>query len=63
MLKKQLSENESSIQSDLGDGKHGHLGLILSNTEFQSLTQTTYKFPNHPGELVLSEDATQCMQT
>ena len=37
-LKTELQANASSIESDLGDGDHGYLGLVLTNKEYASKT-------------------------
>ena len=33
-LKKQLKSNASSVASNLGDGLHGHLGLVINPAEY-----------------------------
>lgn len=58
-LKDLLKENASRVTSDLGGGGHGHLGLILSPTEYATVSPTPYVRPNHPGALVIPQGATQ----
>ncbi len=48
-LKKSLRENASSVQSDLGGGAFGHLGLILDDAPYHALTGHHYVRPVHPG--------------
>ena len=49
-LKKQLKANARSVRSNLGGGAHGHLGLVLSPTEYALISNTPFVEPEHPGE-------------
>ena len=35
ILKDELKANAASVPSDLGGGKHGHLGLVLKDDEYK----------------------------
>ena len=39
-LKQELQANASSVESDLGGGNHGYLGLILAGTEYATISET-----------------------
>ena len=52
-LKKALKANAASVQSELGGGAFGHLGLVLDDATYHRLTQHHYVAPPHPGPLVI----------
>ena len=47
--KKELKLNASHVTSDLGGGAHGHLGLVLTQAEYQLVSVDIYTRPLHPG--------------
>ena len=59
-LKTELRVNGSSVDTDLGGGDHGYLGLILTNVEYARiiLTPTPFVAPNFPGVLTIDPAAT-----
>ena len=50
-LKQELRENASSVESDLGRGDHGYLGLMLTDAEYATVTATPYVPPTYPATL------------
>lgn len=53
-LKKHLKANAANVQSDLGGGAFGHLGLVLDDATYQALTNNQqYTRPPHPGPLAI----------
>ena len=56
-LKRLLSElraNASSVETDLGGGDHGYLGLVLSNVDYASIAGTMpFTAPVYPGPLAI----------
>ena len=51
-LKNELRANASSIDSDLGGGDHGYLGLILTEEEYARVCPgTPFVAPAYPGQL------------
>ena len=54
-LQDQLKINAQAIPSVLGGGNHGHLGLVVSPTEYQMITLTPFVRPTNPGEFVLTQ--------
>ena len=59
-LKTELRANISSIDTDLGGGDHGYLGLILSDQEYLRIipTPTQFQGPTWPGTLIIAPAAT-----
>ena len=52
-LKQELRANASSVESDLGGGDHGYLGLVLTDAEYATVSNTPFLAPNYPVELVI----------
>lgn len=52
-LKDKIKANASVVQSDLGGGAHGHLGLVLVPLEYANSSATPYLRPAHPGPLII----------
>ena len=50
-LKQELRANASSVESDLGGGDHGYLGLVLTNEEYATVSNTAFKAPAYPAAL------------
>ena len=61
-LKQELPANASSVESDLGGGDHGYLGLVLTNPEYAAVSQTAFQAPKYPAALTIPATATQDMQ-
>ena len=59
-LKQELRANASSVETDLGGGNHGYLGLYLSDAEYGRILPTPTRFvaPAWPGQLVIDPAAT-----
>ena len=59
-LQNKVKANAKSIHSTLGGRQHGHLGLVLSDTEYDAIPNTQRCVrPTHPGHLNISNTATQ----
>ena len=53
-LKNELRANASSVDTDLGGGDHGYLGLVLSEEEYARVTpNNAFIAPEFPGPLVI----------
>ena len=50
----QLKSNTCGVTSDLDGGTHGHLGLIMTPTEYATISLVPYISPTHPGALTIS---------
>ena len=63
-LKTELRANASSVDTDLGGGDHGYLGLILTDVEYARITPTPSPFvaPNFPGPLVIDSSLNAVQQ-
>lgn len=48
-LQQTLYSNAANIPSQLGGGKHGHLGIIMSPSLYGTISSTPYIAPNDPG--------------
>ena len=57
-LTTELRANASSIDSDLGGGDHGYLGLVLTAADYLSVVGTAFTAPNFPPRLTLPATAT-----
>ena len=59
-LKQELRANSSSVDTDLGGGDHGYLGLYLSDVEYAWInpTPTPFVAPAWPGTLALDPAST-----
>ena len=58
-LKQELCANASSVESDLGSGDHGYLGLVLSNADYASVSDTAFVAPNYPQPLTIPPGTSQ----
>ena len=58
-LKKELRSNASSVETDLGGGNHGYLGLLKKDEDYNA-TPDTQPFlpPTCPSPLTISQDST-----
>lgn len=64
-LKLELQLNSSSVETDLGGGNHGFLGLVLSDQEHATTpSMQPFVLPNYPAPLNISNNTTsmQAMQ-
>ena len=59
-LKQELRANSSSVETDLGGGDHGYLGLYLSDVEYANIIPqpTRFEAPVWPGTLTIDPTAT-----
>ena len=59
-LKNELRANASSVDTDLGGGDHGYLGLVLTDVEYANINPTPQAFiaPAFPGTLTIPATAT-----
>jgi hypothetical protein len=44
-----LNTNAMSVSSYVGGGRHGHLGIIMTNKEYFSIAAHVFPVPNNPG--------------
>ena len=58
-LKQELRANASSVESDLGSGDHGFLGLVLDDTEYAKVSLTAFDAPEYPNPLAIPTNTTQ----
>jgi len=53
ILRNQLKANARSVPSNLGGGTLGHLGLVLSPTNYVLTSDVLFVCPTHPGPLTI----------
>jgi hypothetical protein len=52
-LRNELKANAQSVYSNLSNGAHGHLALVLSDAQYTIITAFPFIWPAHPGALVI----------
>ena len=55
ILQKQIKANAASVTSSLGGGFHGHLGLVISASEYNNISGCHFAKPIHPGKLTIPD--------
>ena len=59
-LKQELRANASSVESDLGGGDHGYLGLVITNAEYTTVTATPFVPPTYHVTLTIPQVRIKC---
>jgi hypothetical protein len=49
VIRRLLNTNAMSVSSYVGGGRHGHLGIIMTNDEYFSIAAGLFLVPNNPG--------------
>jgi hypothetical protein len=49
VIRRLLNTNAMSVSSYLGRGRHGHLGIIMTNEEYFSIAADVFPVPENPG--------------
>ncbi len=57
-LRNELKANAQSVYSNLSDGAHGHLALVLDDVQYALLTNQPFVRPTHPGALNMAANIT-----
>ena len=60
-LHNEMKSNSQSVQSSLGGGQYGHLGLVLNVQQYGLLSNAPFIRPAHPGALVIPPNTTNHM--
>jgi len=63
ILRNQLKANARSVPSNLRGGTLGHLGLVLSPTNYALISNVPFVRPTHPGPLTIPHGASRNMAT
>ena len=60
-LQAEVRDNAQAVQSDLGGGQHGHLGLVCTQAAYTALVPqaSAYTRPVNPGRLAVTPNLTQ----
>ena len=56
----ELKSKTLSVQSNLFEGTHGHIGLLITNMKYTTLSPVAYVRPVHPGILKISRKRNTC---
>jgi hypothetical protein len=62
-LRNELKANAQSVYSNLSDGAHGHLALVVNATQYALITNQPFDRPDHPGALTIPANTTAPMIT
>lgn len=57
-MRNELKANAQSVYSNLSDGAHGHLALVLSDQQYGLITNAPFVRPVHPGVLTIPQGTT-----
>jgi hypothetical protein len=49
VIRRLLNTNAMSVASYEGGGRHGHLGIIMTNKEYFAITVDVFPVPDNPG--------------
>jgi hypothetical protein len=49
VIRRLLNTNDMSVASYEGGGRHGHLGIIITNEEYFAVALDVFPVPNNPG--------------
>jgi hypothetical protein len=60
-LRNELKANAQAVYSNLSDGAHGHLALVLSDAQYALLTAQPFVRPIFPGPLAIPAGTTAAM--
>ena len=64
VLTRELVKLASSVKTKLGGGKHGHIGLVLDDTKYTTISDGNKSFviPAHPGSYPANVSADAAMR-
>jgi hypothetical protein len=49
IIRRLLNTNDMSVSSYVGGGRHGHLGIIMTNEEYFAIAADVFPLPDNPG--------------
>ena len=49
IIQNELKANAGTVQTHLGGGANGHLGLVMTDADYADVCNTPYVRPKHPG--------------
>ena len=58
----ELKQNALSVHYNLGGSTHGHLGLLMTDTQYALISNAAYVHPIHPGIIHIPNNDT-CFAT
>jgi hypothetical protein len=48
-IRRRLNTNAMGVSSYVGGGRHGHLGIIMTNEEYFAIGANVFPVPDNPG--------------
>ena len=57
-MRDELNENYASVPSELGGGEYGYLGVLLSNSAYETVYTTEFFVPADPVFLIIASGTT-----
>jgi hypothetical protein len=48
-IRRLLNTNAMSVSSYVGGGRHGHLGILMTNEEYFAIAADVFPLPDNPG--------------
>jgi len=57
-IRNELRANAKSVYSNLSDGAHGHLALVMTATQYALFSNMAFVCPVHPGTLFIPSATT-----
>jgi len=62
-IRNELRANAKSVYSNLSDGAHGHLALVMTATKYGLVSNMAFVRPAHPGTLLIPAATTAAAQS
>ena len=53
-----IKSDAKSVYSNRKGGAHGHLGLVLTYSQYSLISPTPFVYPTHPGPLIITDGTT-----
>ena len=54
----EIKSNAKTVYSNIGEGAHRHLGLVLTDAHYALISPTPFVYPNHLGPLIIPDGTT-----
>ena len=57
-LRNEIKANAKSVYSNLGVGAHVHLGIVITEAQYELIYPNPFVYPTHLGPLIIPYDTT-----
>ena len=54
-LRNEIKVNANSVYSNIGGGSHGHISLVLTDSQYALISPTNFFYPTHLGLLIIPD--------